>query len=332
MTTRTIADALRARPSRRDLLRLAALAPALALPAPLRALEAGPSRQAPGWFRFRLGAIEVSVVSDGNLLTPAALLGVNADPEEVRAFLAAHYLDAETNFAHTNHVVLHHGARTTLVDVGSGDRFQPTAGRLVTNMEAAGIAPEDITDVVLTHAHPDHVWGAMDDFGDEPRMPEAVHHIGAAEYDWWMRDGLVDSVDEGMVPFVVGARNALGALDDRLSMLRDGDGPAPGVTMIDTPGHTPGHMSAIVESDGARMLVTGDALNHGIVSFARPDWHFGFDADRAAAAAMRRRLLDMAARERMTVVGYHFPFPGVGHVVPDGDAYRFLPALWRWGG
>jgi glyoxylase-like metal-dependent hydrolase (beta-lactamase superfamily II) len=316
--------------ARRDLLRLAALAPALALPSPLRALPAPVSPQAPGWFRFMLGEIEVTVVSDGNLATPTSLLGVNADPEEVRAFLAANFLDAQTIYAHTNHVLLRSGDRLTLVDVGSGPNFQPTSGRLVANMEAADIAPEDVTDVLLTHAHPDHVWGAMDDFGDEPRFPEAAHRIGATEFDWWMQEGLTDRVEEGMLPFVVGAQNALGALEPRLETVADGAQPVPGATMIDTPGHTFGHMSVLVESGDARMLVIGDALNHGHISFARPDWHPGLDMDRPLAVETRRRLLDMAAEERLVVVGYHFPFPGVGHVVRDGDAYRFLPALWRW--
>lgn len=102
--------------------------------------------------------------------------------------------------------------------------------------------------------------------------------------------------------------------------------------MIDTPGHTLGHMSVLVESGDARMLVVGDALNHGYVSFAKPDWQFGFDMDRPQAVETRRRLLDMAAEERLVVVGYHFPFPGVGHVMREGDAYRFVPALWRWNG
>ncbi len=316
--------------ARRDLLRLAALAPALALPSPLRALTAPVSPQAPAWFRFMLGETEVTIVSDGNLLTPASLLGVNAPPEEVQAFLAAHFLDTQANYAHTNHVILRSGDRTTLVDVGSGPRFQPTAGRLVANMEAAGFAPEDVTDVLLTHAHPDHVWGAMDDFGDEPRFPEAAHRIGAAEFDWWTQEGLADRVDEPMVPFVVGAQNALGALEPWLETLAAGAEPVPGATMIDTPGHTLGHMSVLVESGDARMLVTGDALNHGYVSFAKPEWEFGFDQDRPMAVETRKRLLARAAEEKLTVVGYHFPFPGVGHVVREGEAYRFVPALWRW--
>ena len=317
-------------PSRRALLRLAALAPAFALPSPLRALAA-PAAQNAGWFRFTLGEAEVTICSDGNLLTPAALLGVNAPEEEVKAFLAAHRLPVDVNYAHTNHVIVKIGDRVTLVDVGSGTRFQASAGRLLANMEAAGIAPGDVTDVALTHAHPDHVWGAFDDF-DEPLIGGAAHHIGAGEHGFWMAEDLLAKTPEAMQAFVAGAQNTLGPLGeaDLLSMTAHEAEISPGVQMIDTPGHTMGHMSVIVESAGKRMLVTGDALNHGYVSFERPDWQFGFDADKPLAVATRKALLNRAADEEMVVVGYHFPFPGVGHVVREGEAFRFIPALWRW--
>ena len=317
-------------PSRRDLLRLAAIAPAFALASPLRA-AAALAAQNDGWFRFTLGEAEVTIVSDGHLLTPAGVLGVNADPEEVKAYLAAHRLPTDVNYAHTNHAIIRLGDHVTLVDVGSGTRFQPSAGRLIANMEAAGFTPEVITDVALTHAHPDHVWGAFDEF-DEPLIPETPHHIGAAERDWWMADGLLASVPESFQAFVAGAQNTLGPLGeaDLLQAVADETEVAPGVQMLASPGHTMGHMSVIVESAGEKMLVTGDALNHGYISFEKPEWQFGFDTDKTMAVETRKALLARAADEGMVVVGYHFPFPGVGHVVREGEAFRFLPALWRW--
>ncbi|MFT6226251.1 MAG: hypothetical protein ACJARE_000644, partial [Paracoccaceae bacterium] len=132
-------NAFRFVPSRRDILRLAALAPALALPSILTARSAAAAQNA-GWFRFTLGDAEVTIVSDGNLTTPANLLGVNADPEEVKAFLKARFLDPDVNYAHTNHVIVRQGDRMVLTDVGSGEKFQPTAGKLLANMEAAGMS------------------------------------------------------------------------------------------------------------------------------------------------------------------------------------------------
>ena len=179
-------------PNRRDLLKLAAAAPAFALPAPLAALgtPAGPQ---PAFHRFRLGEMKVTVVSDGHLAIPTAQIGVNADPEEVKAFLVAHHLATDVSYNHTNHVVIETGEATVLVDVGSGNRFLDTAGRLMANLNAAGIDPGSITHVVITHAHPDHVWGIRDDF-DEPILPDAAYLIGETEYAYWMQDDLVNRV------------------------------------------------------------------------------------------------------------------------------------------
>lgn len=302
------------------------------MPSLARAAITGPDgAQAAGFTRFTLGEFKITIVSDGNLTTPANLLGVNAENGDLAEFLESRYLDTITNYAHTNHVIINTGDAVVLVDVGSGDKFQQTAGRLLENLEAAEIDPGDITHVALTHAHPDHVWGMMDDFGDEPRFAEASYAIGAAEFEWWMKDGRVDGVPDGMKPFVVGAQNALSPVADRMSMLTDGGEVAPGVRMISTPGHTIGHMSVVVESGGQSLLVLGDAINHAHVSFERPDWQFGFDMDKDQAVITRKRLLDMAATDRMAVSGYHLPFPGVGHVARDEGAYRFVPALVRWG-
>lgn len=299
---------------------------------PVRAAIGGPDgEQVAGFTRFSLGEFEIIIVSDGNLATPANLLGVNAEGDELATFLERRFLDPITNYAHTNHVVINTGDAMVLVDVGSGDKFQPTAGRLLENMEAAEIDPTDITHVALTHAHPDHVWGMMDDFGDEPRFPEATYAMGAGEFDWWMKEGRVDDVPDTMKPFVVGARNALSPVSENTVMLQDGGEVVSGVRLIATPGHTYGHMSVVVESGGESLLVLGDAINHAHVSFERPEWQFGFDFDKQQAVATRKRLLDMAATERMAVSGYHLPFPGVGHVAKLGDAYRYVPALVKWG-
>lgn len=307
-------------------------APAL-LSTPTFAKMGGPTEeQNAGWTRFSLGEFEITIISDGNLVTPTTTFGANAEPGAVESFLLDRHLDAGQNYAHTNHVLVDTGGAKLLVDVGSGDKFQSSAGKLMDNLEAAEIDASDITHVALTHAHPDHVWGMMDDFGDEPRIPEAEYAIAATEFDWWMKEGRVDEVPDGLKPFVVGARNALSPVAERTTMLTDGQIVTPGVIAMATPGHTKGHMSFLIESAGESMLVVGDALNHGHISFEHPEWHFGFDMDKEEAVATRRRLLDMAASDGLAVTGYHLPFPGVGHVMRTPDAYRFVPELWRWSG
>ena len=317
--------------SRRGLLRGGvALGASTALPA-LAATTAPVSEQNAGWFRFGLGAFEITVLSDGNLSIPTNGLGANQDPETVRAYLESRFLSPTENYAHTNHILIDTGDARVLVDVGSGERFMPSAGKLTGNLEAAGIELDSITHVALTHAHPDHVWGMIDDF-DEVRLPDATYAIGAAEYDWWMAEDRVNQVPEPMQAMVVGAQNSLEPVAEQTVMLTDGQDVVTGVRMIATGGHTPGHMSILIESEGQRLLVLGDAISHPYVSFEHPDWHGGFDVDRDAAVVTRKRLLDIAATERLTIAGYHLPFPGIGHVERVGSVYRFLPDLWRWGG
>ncbi|WP_417724495.1 MBL fold metallo-hydrolase [Salipiger sp.] len=317
------------KPTRRELLRLAAAMPALALPAVLRAGSGEPGAGNPSHFTFRQGEVRLTVISDGALTLPVSALGVNADPQEVRAFLAGYFLSPEVNYAHTNHLLIETGAAKVLVDMGSGNRFQDSAGRLSANLAAAGVDAESITHVVITHAHPDHIWGIRDDF-DEAILPGAAYFIGGAERAFWMQDGLAARVPPEMQQMVVGARNSLQVEGAEWILLADGDEVAPGVRVIDTPGHTPGHMSVVVDSGGAQMMAVGDALNHAYLNFAHPDWYNGFDMDGDRSVATRHQLLDMAVADRMTVLGYHFPFPGVGHVMREGGAYRFVPALWRW--
>jgi glyoxylase-like metal-dependent hydrolase (beta-lactamase superfamily II) len=316
------------RPTRRDLLKLAAVAPAFALPAPLAALGTPAGTQA-GYHRFRLGEARITILSDGHLAIPTAQIGVNADQDEVQAFLTAHRLATDVSYNHTNHVLIETGDATVLVDVGSGSRFLDTAGRLMSNLEAAAVDPGAITHVVITHAHPDHVWGIRDDF-DEPIFPDASYTIGAAEYGYWMQDDLVNRVAPEAQQFVVGAVNSLSAEGVDWTMAEQGHEVVPGVSLIDTPGHTHGHMSIHVESAGERLIALGDAMRHAYVDFERPHWVGSPDMDPDRTVMTRLRLLDMAAADGIALVGYHFPFPGVGHVMRDGDGYRFVPAIWMW--
>ncbi|MCR9114891.1 MAG: MBL fold metallo-hydrolase [Rhodobacteraceae bacterium] len=317
------------KPSRRELLKLAAAMPALAMPAAVRAELGAPEGGNPGWFRFSVGDARVTVVSDGYFSLPTSGLGVNADPAEVQALLKRNFLSPEMGYSHTNHLYIETGDARVLVDVGSGNRFFETVGQLMGNLEAAGIDPFEITHVVITHAHPDHIWGIRDDF-DEALIPDAEYIMGEAEHAHWTQDGLVDRVAPEDQQFVLGAVNSIGVDGVEWTLVGDGYEVVPGVTLIDTPGHTPGHMSVRVDSADASLIATGDAMTHAYTNFAHPDWYNGFDADGEQTVATRKRLLDMAAADRIAILGYHFPFPGVGHVQQDGDAYRFVPALWQF--
>ena len=317
------------RPTRRDLLRLAAAMPAFAMPAALRAEIGPPDAGNPGYFRFTLGEAKVTIVSDGFFTQPMSGQAINADPEEKLAFLKAHFLDLERNYAHTNHVYVEIGAAKVLVDVGAGGRFFDTSGRLMANLEAAGIDPQGITHVAITHAHPDHIWGVRDDF-DEVVLPDAEFVIGEAEHHWWLQDGLVDRVQADLQQFVVGAVNSLNADGLEWTLGQDGHEVAPGVRLIATPGHTPGHMAVEITSGDQTLIALGDCMTQAWLNLAHPEWVAGRDYDAEQTVATRLALLDRVATDRIAVVGYHFPFPGVGHVMRRGEAYEFVPALWQF--
>lgn len=320
--------------SRRALLAGGAAAGALAtLPAgPLmrRALAQAAPGQAPGFFRFRLGELAVTTLSDGNLvLQPPSIYAANAPEGEVTALLEAHLLPTDRVVGQANVTLVETGGRKILFDVGSGSGFQPTAGKLAANLEAAGIDPATIDLVVITHAHPDHCWGLLDEF-DEPRFAQATYMIAEPEWAFWMAEGLADQVPDGMKPFVVGAQRQLGAVQDRVTRFMPGDEVAPGIRSMAAFGHTPGHTAFTLSSGDRTLLLSADSFNHPVISLANPGWHFGFDADPAQASANRKQLLDMAAIDRIPVIGYHMPWPGLGHVVPEGGGYRWLPENFVW--
>ncbi len=317
------------KPTRRNLMKLAALAPAMAMPLTARAEIGAPSGDNPSHFRFSIGEARITIVSDGFFTTPVSGIGLDTDPAEVQAFLASHFLSTERNFSHTNHMYVEIGDAKVLVDVGSGTRLFDTTGRLMDNLDAAGIDSQDITHVVITHAHPDHILGIRDDF-DEAILPDASYTIGRIEHDYWMQDDLVNTVAEADQSGVLAAVNSINADGVEWILAEDGHEIVPGLTMMHTPGHTSGHMSIRIDSNGQTLIALGDCLTNAHVNFAYPDWKIARDIDKDMAANTRRKVLGMAADERIAVLGYHFPFPGVGHVRREGDAFQFVPALWRF--
>ena len=319
------------KPTRRDMLKLAAIAPAMAMPISARAQLGAPTQENPAHFNFTIGDARLTILSDGHFTNPVSSFGINADPAEVQQFFESHFLPTGANYAHTNHLYIELGDARVLVDVGSGTRFAATTGRLLANMEAAGIDPYAITHVVMTHAHPDHIWGIRDDF-DEAIIPDAEYIIGGAEHAHWMQDDLVNRVAPEAQQIVLGAVNSINADGVEWTHASDSHEVAPGITVLDTPGHTPGHISLRVESGGKSLIALGDCLNHAYMNFEHPDWYNGFDMDGEVTVATRKRLLDMVATDRISILAYHFPFPGVGHVMRKGDAYQFIPAMWQFGG
>lgn len=277
-------------------------------------------------FRRKLGALEVFVFSDGTLQVPQSFSLPNNKPEEVSALMQANGQPGEMPPAQTNVTLVKSENEFILIDAGSGPNFQPTAGKLMENLEVAGISPEKITKVVFTHAHADHLWGAIDDFDDAPRYPNANYVISAAEWDFWNDPKTAEIVPDWLKGMALGTARILKKLESKIERKKAGDLVAPGLTYIDSSGHTPGHCCVMLESNKERLLIGGDVFNNRIISFARPDWHVGADFDRERGIATRKRMLGMLTSEKIPLIAFHVAWPGYGMVEASGNAFRFMPA------
>jgi len=276
------------------------------------------------WARTEIefGGRQVLSLSDGHLELPMEFIFGTIPEEERSAILTAHGLSTTGPLiAPCNVTLLRDGDRITLFDVGAGPDFQTSAGQLFQALEAAGVTPEQITDVVFTHAHPDHLWGLLDDF-DDLRFPQARHFIGRIEYDYWTDPATVETIGPARTAFAVGAARRLEVIDEIAIRIEDGDQLDGGITALLTPGHTPGHLSF----DLGGLLVTGDCIGNGHVSFDRPAALLGSDQDPQLAADTRVALMRRLAEAGTPILGFHLPAGGIGKIVSAGAAYRFEPA------
>lgn len=268
------------------------------------------------------GSAELIVVSDGSLMLPMGFVFPDAPQAELAKLLADNGMPADALRPDCNVTLVRTGDRLAIFDVGAGANFMPTAGKLADSLAAAGIDAGEVTDVVITHAHPDHLWGLTDDF-DELVFPDAAYHIGQAEWDFWSSPDAITQVAEDRQTFVVGAQNRFAFIEDRINMLAAGAEVLPGIEAVATPGHTPGHMSFVVHGSEPVMIV-GDAITNSVLSFAHPEWKTASDQDQDQGVATRLALLDRLATDRMRAIGFHFPHPGAGHVDRAGTAFAYV--------
>jgi glyoxylase-like metal-dependent hydrolase (beta-lactamase superfamily II) len=289
-----------------------------------------PSGQNAGIYRLKLGAFEVTVLSDGSFTLPSPLLATNLAEAELKEFVKANHIGADTFRTQINVVLVNTGDRSVLIDAGGGGWPQPTTGRLAASLQAAGIEATAIDLVVLTHAHPDHLWGAVDTKAGTTRFPNARYIISDREWDFWSDPERHGSFPERWRGMIQGTQAAFKLIADRTTRIKPGTEIVSGIATVESRGHTPGHMSVQLASSGEQALVTGDAVTNGLISFAHPEWQPGYDGEMDLAVVTRRRLLDQAATDRALLLGYHLPFPGVGNVARDGAAYRWVPEHWRW--
>lgn len=274
---------------------------------------------------FKLGTFEITVLSDGNLIMPTPFLATNVEAPTLRAAIAPAGQTGDRVEPPCNITLVRTPSEVVLIDTGAGAHYMPTAGKLMANMQAAGIRPESITKVVFTHAHPDHLWGTLDDFDDSPHFPNASYLIAEAEWNFWAADDAAVRLPENRRFFVAPTRRNLVTIKEKIRTIKPGDDIAPGIRAVDTAGHTAGHIAVEVASGNDAVLVVGDALAHPVIAFAHPEWKPAadhHDADQAINA--RKRLLDRMATDRSRLIGFHLPFPGVGRVARKGSTYAYV--------
>ena len=272
--------------------------------------------------------LEVLVVSDGYFVLPTGFLVAPEAPKSEReAVVRATGQSGEQLQLANNVTIVRKGSDVILVDAGTGPRHQPSAGKLAENLSAVGIQPGAITKVVLTHGHPDHLWGVLD-ADESPIYPNATYFVSAVEWEVWADPDVARKLP-GVFPkeraawITAGAKNHFSRIKDKVTMVRGGDEIVPGIHVSNTPGHTPGHISVEVSGDGG-LVIAGDVLTHLMISFQYPSWSVPVDHDADGGITTRLRLLDQLATDKQRLIGAHLPFPGSGFVERKDSSYRFV--------
>ncbi len=271
----------------------------------------------------KIGELDVTILSDGHMMQPVSMFGTDrTDAERANAFKTAGVSEHSVK-AGVNITAVKRGNELTLIDVGSGPNFMETTGKLADSLSSAGIDSKAVTRVIITHGHPDHLWGAIDEFDDTPRFPNAQYVISEAEWALWMAGDPIAKLPADRQNFIPGAKRNLARLKDRMTFIKPNAAIAPGMSAIDSAGHTQGHICIGLSSGNAALIVLADALVQSHISFAHPDWKTAADHEPDRAAATRKALLDRLATDKTPVVGYHLPYPGVGAVERRGASYAF---------
>jgi glyoxylase-like metal-dependent hydrolase (beta-lactamase superfamily II) len=301
-----------------------ALAAATAIPAIANAKMPFARAQAPGFFRRKLGNFEVTALLDGDLELELKLF--SGDPAEMQKLSAASYQPSPPR-AHVNAFAVNTGDRLCLVDTGTGALMGSSLGRVAENLVLAGINPDQIDAILLTHLHPDH-FGGMTVEG-MPTYKNAEVYVSEADAKFWLGTEMAEKAPADFKPFFQMAAAAMKPYAHRLKPLPAGGEFLPGISALAMPGHTVGHTGFRFVSGKEQMLVWGDIVHNAALQFARPEITLAFDTDQNQAAASRKLAFDLAAADRILVAGAHLPYPGLGFIERAGPSgYRYHPDFW----
>jgi len=317
--------------SRRSLLATATAAAVFGLSKPLQIItpaQAAPLEPATGFYRFKVGSVEVTAVYDGIWRKPHDPAFIkNASVDETKQALAKAGLTTEFMPIPLTVFVLKIGDRTIMCDAGSGvGQWQANATNLPANMKAAGIDYTKIDTIMLSHFHPDHVWGLMQKGTNAAVFPNAELIVNAVEYKWWTEPGRVEKLAEGRR--AAGKRIAdVFPTWKNWKLVDDGTEVAPGVHIALAPGHTPGHSVYVIGSGNETLMISADTMYVPALLAPHPEWQGAYDQDGPMAIETRRKFIDRVIADKMAICGSHFPFPGSGVFAKDGNAYAFTPTI-----
>ncbi|MFA6265907.1 MAG: MBL fold metallo-hydrolase [Pseudolabrys sp.] len=319
--------------TRRSFMQQSAAASALALgaatlPHPARAAAPFANVQGPGVYRYRLGNFELTALYDGIWYSPIDDKFVrNASGRAVNRALASAFLKPGVLPISITALLVNTGSKLVLLDTGSAGQITDTAGQLNANLAVAGVKPEDIDVVVISHFHPDHIDGIKTKDGDKV-FPKAEIMVPEPEWAFWMNDANLARATGTVHKYFLNARRIFKDIAGEVHRYKPGAELMPGIVSIPAYGHTPGHTAFALHSDNQSMLVMSDTVRNPYLFARHPDWQPGFDMDGPLAVKARRRMLDRAAADRMLVEAYHFPFPACGHMVRAGAGYELVPVMW----
>jgi glyoxylase-like metal-dependent hydrolase (beta-lactamase superfamily II) len=281
--------------------------------------------QAPGFYRYKIGDLQITAINDGVARRPLEGFIRNAELPAIQKVLADAALPTDSVTIPFTTLAINDGRKLTLLDTGNGNMGAPTSGTWMSNFRAAGFTPEQVDTVVVSHFHGDHINGLRLREGNAV-FTNAEVMAPEAEWAFWMDEARAAAAPEGMKPAFANVRRVFDPIKAQVKPYKAGAEVVAGVNAIAAAGHTPGHTAFVV---GGKLLALSDTTNLPALFVANPGWHAIFDMDAGAAEATRRRMLDMAIADKLQVAFYHAPFPATGHIVKDGAGYRLLPIAWN---
>ena len=315
--------------TRRTLLAGTAVAAIAAGADPTAAAAPPADKRSPAIYRYKIGSYELTALYDGIWYRPITDKFIRNVPfADVELALDAAFMPHDKLATPFTALVVNTGSKLILIDTGTGGQISATAGELRDNLIAAGIDPNAVDAIVISHFHPDHINGIKDK-DNKLIFPNAEIMVPAPEWAFWMDDANLNAAPADLKPTFLNQRRIFADIAKQVTHYVPGKEVAPGIVTLPAPGHTPGHTVFAIHSGNQSLLVLSDTAQHPAVFARHPNWEAAFDVDGPEAVATRKKIFDRAAADRMLITGYHFPFPACGHLIKTATGYEHVPIEWQ---